>query len=213
MFSVVVTEEDLARERALVAELAARDPGLREGLSTPADLEDLSVYHQVAERLPRYDAMLIHGSAVALDGQAYLFLAPSGTGKSTHARLWRERYGARVAMVNDDKPLLRFRADGVWACGTPWQGKHDLGGNMMAPLRAAVLLSRAAENRIERVTAAEAYPALLQQCYVFQSPEGAARMLRLTERLAAEVPVFRLGCDMSPEAARVAREGIRRAIG
>ena len=65
-----------------------------------------------------------------------MFTAPSGTGKSTHARLWREAFGERVVMINDDKPLLLVRPEGVTVYGTPFRGKHGLGGDRSAPLRA-----------------------------------------------------------------------------
>ena len=91
-----------------------------------AYLETLAVYRKIAVRMLQHDTLLMHGSAVAVDGKAYLFIAASGTGKSTHTRLWREQFGARAVMVNDDKPLVHVKEDGVTVCGTPWDGKHRL---------------------------------------------------------------------------------------
>lgn len=68
-------------------------------------LETLAVYRKIVTRLVFSDILLIHGSAIAVDGKAYLFTAPSGTGKSTHTRMWREYFKDRAVMVNDDKPL------------------------------------------------------------------------------------------------------------
>ena len=70
-------------------------------------LETLAVYRKIAEKMPDYDALLFHGSCVAVDGAGYLFAAKSGTGKSTHTSLWRELLGERAVMVNDDKELCR----------------------------------------------------------------------------------------------------------
>ena len=209
IFSVVNTTDAIARERDLVSQLMAADPRAFGHLCAMEALDDQAAYHQVAERLPEFDAMLIHGSAIALDGQAYLFMAPSGTGKSTHARLWREHFGSRAVMVNDDKPMLRFREDGIWICGTPWQGKHDLGNNIAVPLRAACVLTRSAENHVEPLSPAEAFPALLRQSYRFDRADHAEQMLRLNERLMTAVPLFRLGCNMDPEAVRICYEGIQ----
>ena len=75
-------------------------------------LETLAVYRKISEKLPEYDTFLFHGSAIAVDGAAYIFTAKSGTGKSTHTRLWREMLGMRAVMVNDDKPLIKVLPDG-----------------------------------------------------------------------------------------------------
>ena len=208
IFSVVVGPQDIQREREALAQFDFPEPR-RSAPDGNNDLENASVYHQIAERLPEFDAMLIHGSAIALEGQAYLFLAPSGTGKSTHARLWRERFGGRAVMVNDDKPMLRFRDGRAFICGTPWQGKHDLGNNISVPLRAVCILRRSPRNHIEPLSPMAAFPALLQQCYSFEDPRHAERMLHLAERLAASVPAFFLGCNMEPGAAETAYAGIR----
>ena len=77
-----------------------------------------------------------------MDGQAVLFTAKSGTGKSTHTKLWRDLFGERAVMVNDDKPLLRILKDGVLVCGTPWDGKHRLSTNCALPLKAICILER-----------------------------------------------------------------------
>lgn len=212
IFSVVNTSQVIARERSLVSQLAAMDARSFGHLSAEESLDDQAAYHQVAECLPEFDAMLIHGSAIALDGQAYLFMAPSGTGKSTHARLWREHFGSRAVMVNDDKPMLRFREDGIWICGTPWQGKHDLGSNITVPLRAACVLTRSPNNHVEPLSPAEAFPALLRQSYRFEQAVHAEQMLRLNERLMGSVPLFRLGCNMDPEAARICYEGMQKYL-
>ena len=212
IFSVMNTTDVIAHERDLVRRLTAVDARTFGHLNAEEVLDDQATYHQVAECLPEFDAMLIHGSAVALDGQAYLFMAPSGTGKSTHTRLWREHFGSRAVMINDDKPMLRFREDGVWVCGTPWQGKHNLGNNIAVPLRAACVLTRSAENHIEPLSPAEAFPALLRQSYRFAQPLHAEQMLRLNERLMTSVPLFRLGCNMSPDAARICYEGMQKYL-
>ena len=96
-----------------------------------------------------YDTILFHGSVIAVDGIGYLFTAKSGTGKSTHTRLWREYFGDRAAMVNDDKPLLKITDSSVIAYGTPYNGKHRLGTNISVPLKAICILTRAADNHIE----------------------------------------------------------------
>lgn len=207
-FSVAVTDADLALER----EKSARE-ALAEGRAVPsftdAELEETAVCRKIAEQMPAYGTVLFHGSAVAVDGQAYLFTAKSGTGKSTHTRLWREMLGSRAVMVNDDKPLLRMDADGFLACGSPYNGKHRLGSNLEVPLKALCILTRAQENRIVRITKQEAYPMLLQQVYRPANPAALKKTLTLIDRLAAVTPLFRLGCNMEPEAAQVAYRAMK----
>jgi hypothetical protein len=195
---VRATPEDIARERAAA------------GADYPDDyLETLAVYRQIAEAMPRWDTVLFHGSAVEVDGAAYLFTAPSGTGKSTHARLWRELLGPRARMINDDKPLLRVGAAGVTVYGTPWNGKHGLGENASAPLRAVCFLSRGRENAISPVGAAAAYPLLLPQVYRPRDARAMKKTLALLDGLCRHVRFYRLACNMEPDAARLSYETMR----
>ncbi len=172
-------------------------------------LETLAVYRKIAEKMPAYDIVLCHGSAVAVDGEAYLFIAKSGTGKSTHTRLWRELLGERAVMVNDDKPLVHVTEAGAVVYGTPWDGKHHLSRNIDVPLKAVCILTRGAENRIEPVTPAEAFPMLMQQVYRPADPASLSKTLNLIEKLAASVSLWRLSCNMELDAARVAYEGMK----
>ena len=173
-------------------------------------LETLAVYRRIAERLPEYDTFLFHGSAIAVDGEAYIFTAKSGTGKSTHTRLWRELLGNRAVMVNDDKPLIRVYPDGSAAVyGTPWDGKHHLSSNMAVPLKAVCILERAEKNTIRQITAGEAYPMLLQQVYRPMDGEALSKTLTLIDRMAAAIHLWQLACNMDIEAARIAFEAMR----
>lgn len=208
-FSVTTAPEDIVFER----EKSAREDAL-EGIpvrefSKPY-LEKLAVYRKIADQMLKVDTMLFHGSAIAVDGAAYLFTAKSGTGKSTHTALWREKFGDRAVMINDDKPLLRMTEDGVWVYGTPWNGKHRLGINGRAPLRAICILERGLENHIERIEPVEALAMLLQQSYRPADPVGMGLLLGLLDRLTRDVRLYRLSCNMDPEAAVVAYEAMSR---
>lgn len=178
---------------------------------TDAYLETLAVYRRIAEKMPDYDTVLFHGSAIAVDGQGYLFTAPSGTGKSTHAGMWRELLGSRAVMINDDKPLLRITESGVIVYGTPWNGKHRLGSNVSAPLRAVCSLERAEENSIEEISVWEAVPVLLRQCYRPSEPAALQKTLLLLDRMTKTVQFFRLRCNTDPEAARISWQAMRPA--
>lgn len=176
-------------------------------------LETLAVYRKIATALLSRSVMLIHGSVIAVDGEGYLFTALSGTGKSTHVRLWRELFGDRAVMVNDDKPLVRVSGEArPLVFGTPWDGKHHLSNNIAVPLRAIVILERGEENEIHAISAEEAFPTLLQQSFRPEDdPALTIQALQLLSQLSQQVGLYRLYCNMNPEAARVAYEGITQA--
>lgn len=207
-FSVEVSPADISLER----EKSAREDAL-EGIPIrpfPDEyLETLAVYRKIAEQILQYDTFLFHGSVVAVDGEGYLFTAKSGTGKSTHTAFWRQEFGSRAVMVNDDKPLLQVKNGKVWAFGTPWDGKHRLSTNTCVPLKGICILERGAENHIEAISPRQALPMLLQQSHRSHKPEGTVQLLAILDQLTNAVSFYRLHCNLDPSAARVAYEGMQ----
>lgn len=206
-FSVAITPEDITYERQ---KSARKD--ILEGKPvwdySDAYLETLALQRKIAEKFFAYDTLLFHGSVVAVDGAAYLFTAKSGTGKSTHTRLWREMLGDRAVMVNDDKPFLQMTETGVVAWGSPWNGKHRLGSNIGVPLKGICILERSETNRIKPIRISDALPMLFQQSQRPQNPANLAKYMELVDKLANSVEFYRLGCNMDPEAARVSYEAM-----
>ena len=207
-YSVTITKADIDYER----EKSAREDAV-EGIPTrkfsDSYLEELAGYRKIAEQMINYDTVLIHGSVIAVDGVGYIFTAKSGTGKSTHTRLWCEYFGDRAVMVNDDKPLLHIADSGVIAYGTPYNGKHRLGANISVPLKAICILKRAADNHIEPITRNQAYMMLLQQVYRPADSVLMMKTLNLIDSLVDTVKLYRLGCNMDISAAKVAFEGMQ----
>ena len=206
-FEVAVTPADIAYERQRSARADELEGAAVREHADPY-LETLAVYRKLAQLLVQDDILLMHGAVVAVDGQAYLFTAKSGTGKTTHTRLWMQQFGDRAVMVNGDKPLLHITSEGVTVYGTPWDGKEHLSTNTSCPLKALCILTRSKTNHIERISKKEALPMLCQQSYRPCSPIGAQKMLALVNRLGSSVPLYRLGCNMEPEAAQVAYHGM-----
>ncbi|MCI5565507.1 MAG: hypothetical protein MR400_07415 [Clostridiales bacterium] len=206
-YAVVTTEADIAYERARSAREDARE-GVPVRKYADDYLETLAVYRKLAQTLTAADVLLMHGAVVAVDGQAYLFTAKSGTGKTTHVRLWLKQFGPRAVVVNGDKPLLHVTSEGVTAYGTPWDGKERLSRNMACPLKAVCILTRSETNRIERISKKEALPVLCQQSHRPAQPAALAKALALVDRLGGSVPLYKLGCNMEPEAALVAYRGM-----
>lgn len=154
------------------------------------------------------DGFCLHSSAVAYQGRAYLFTANSGTGKSTHARLWRETFGPDVRMINDDRPILAPR-DGVWtAYGAPWCGTGDLGENISAPVGAICYVIRSEHNEVKRLDAFEAFRRIFSQVPRPLNVDCMDALIKSIAAIVGTVPVYELRCANSPEAARTARDAI-----
>ena len=170
------------------------------------DCEYLCTGGSFYRQLLNFDGMLLHASAVVLDGKAYLFTAPCGTGKSTHTRLWLELFGDRAYILNDDKPALRLE-DGVWyAYGTPWSGKHDISSNERIPIAAICYLHQAKENRISKNTGAKAVFCLLEQTARPPEPALRGKVLELLDRVISDVPIWEMGCNLDVSAAKISSE-------
>lgn len=158
--------------------------------------EKLLLHRLISEALLSFDTLLLHGSVVALDDAAFMFTAKSGTGKSTHVQNWLDNIdGAYV--VNGDKPFIIVReADKApLACGSPWAGKENMQTNAIVPLKAIVLLERAEENQIERISFGQAFPFLLQQVYRPEDEEKMRKTLRLMQRMSSAVSFWRFHCN------------------
>ena len=208
-FSVTVRPEDLLFEQRELDEEARQEGMKRRKFSDPF-LERAAIQRAFAEALFDRSTLLVHGSTVAVDGKAYLFTAKCGTGKSTHTRLWREHFGSRAVMVNDDKPFIRLDETQVLACGAPWSGKHGLDTNITVPLQGICILERGGENRIIRIRPEEAMPMLLHQSFCPEDPGKQETFRALTEELAARVPLWRMECTIDPKAPEIAWEAMRK---
>ena len=204
-FSVTMTQADIDYERIKAARQDESE-GIPVRKLSDAYLELTAVQRKIAEELFHYDTLLFHGSVVAVDGQAYLFTAKSGTGKSTHTRLWRELLGDRAVMVNDDKPFLQITEDGVIAYGSPWNGKHHLGSNIAVPLKAICILERAEVNHIQAIPPKYALTTLIQQSSRPMNGALMGKYMELIDGLSRKVNFYRMGCTMSLDAAQMAYE-------
>lgn len=155
------------------------------------------------------DAFCLHASAVCRDGRAYLFCAASGVGKSTHAAQWLRAFGDAACVLDGDKPVLARSGSGWTASGTPWCGKEGCGLPRTAPLQGVCVLRRGPANAIERLTPAEALPALFEQTPKPSDAQGMERLLGLLDALLRQTPVYRLTCTPTPAAAELAYERMR----
>lgn len=146
----------------------------------------------------------IHTSVIQYKGKTVLFLGESGTGKSTHTRLWRENIEG-ATLLNDDSPILRVIDGKVWMFGSPWSGKTPCYKTESYPLAACVRLSQAPHNKIRRLNIPQGYAAIHPSC----PPDFAyddALYDCISETLSdvlGQVPIFHLECLPDADAARL----------
>lgn len=160
-------------------------------------------------KLLLHEGMMLHASAVAMEGKCYLFSAPSGTGKSTHTKQWQKFFGEENAeIINDDKPALRRMEDGWYAYGTPFSGKTDEQLNKKIKLQGICLLERGEKNEIQKLLPKEAISFLMQQTLIPKRMDLAEQLLKLMNQLLCEIPVYKMKCNISTEAAKMAYEAM-----
>lgn len=190
-FTATITEKDIAYERGLSTE-AFPD----------AYLESLALFRKLCDyALDNSNGIVFHCSAVMVDGEAYVFTAPSGTGKSTHTRLWREMLGDKAVMINDDKPIVRYIDGEFYVYGTPWNGKHHLDTNTRAKLKAICAIRQAKENVIERASTQEMLITIMNQTIRPTDITQMDKLLVLIDKMLKQVDLYKLGCNISREAA------------
>lgn len=197
--TVSVSDEQIAQEMSIA-----------ETEVTAGYAEGVCAYREICKRLPvEFGAYLFHSAVIEYGGDGFAFAAKSGTGKSTHIKLWRRRFGEGVHVVNGDKPILRFENGKLYAYGTPWCGKEGWQTNTRVPLKALCFLERSAENRIRRIGADEAVMLMFHQILTPQDMETVDSLFPLLDKTLREIPCYILGCNMSEEAAEVSYNGMK----
>ena len=207
---VVQTKNECGLLRHLCADfLSNGTPALTVELESADPVEQsVELLRRVNDRLIEQDTFLMHCSALAVDGEGYLFAAPSGTGKSTHAAMWRRVFGDRVVMINDDKPFIRVSHDGAHVYSSPWRGKHNLGENICRPLKAICFVERGDTDEIAPITPAMALDVIFDQLPRYTNPAHTVRLLELVDKLLTGTPLYRLRCTPTEGAAERAFFGM-----
>lgn len=152
-----------------------------------------------------YDTIAIHSSCIAYKDKAVLFLGESGTGKSTHTRLWRQHIEG-ATLLNDDSPILRMENNHLWAYGSPWSGKTPCYKPERREVAACVRLSQAPYNQVSKLTTLQAYGAIHPSC----PPEFAYdndlydMVSHIIGQILTSAPCYHLACLPDAEAAHLA---------
>jgi hypothetical protein len=132
----------------------------------------------------------LHASAIAFREEALLFSAPSQTGKSTQARLWKTRFPDEVRYINDDKPLLYEKDGTIYVSGTPFSGSSPLNANISLPLKALFFLQQGKNNELVRLGKEEFVPLVLRNIMRPKEKEIWDNTLKLIEKIIDKAPVY-----------------------
>ena len=202
-FRIHLTEEDIVYEETYATEQSF----------SPAYLETLALLRKIANILPNHRRFLMHGASISYEDKAYLFTAPSGTGKSTHIRLWKKYLGDKVKIVNGDKPFISFdeNAEGniePLIYGTPWAGKERWQRNCSEPLKGICFVQRGTTNTIRQMKPEECVMMLFNQVYMPDDSVAVGQTLELLDILVKNVPLYLLTCDISEDAVRHSFEAL-----
>ena len=158
--------------------------------------------------LLHYDGFAVHASAISYQGEGILFSAPSGTGKTTHTKLW-EQFDSSAFILNDDSPIIRFMEDGkAYACGSPWAGASGEGKNVIVPLKAIVFLQQAPENEITRLQTLQALQWLLGSVNRPVDKSLLDKLFTLIHLLLSETPCYILKCRPDLDAVETVRHAL-----
>lgn len=148
----------------------------------------------------------VHASVIEMHGKALVFLGESGTGKSTHSRLWLQHIPG-CTLLNDDEPVLRTFDDGsVRVYGAPWSGSTRCYRNDWAEVAAIVHLHQGTDNKLDRMTILEGLASLYKSAALLRSDrQNKDKVLDVVTRVVERIPVYRLDCRPDHEAVLLTR--------
>lgn len=153
------------------------------------------ILQKISEELFAFDVLLVHGAAISLNDEAFIFIAPSGTGKTTHIQKWLENC-KHAFVINGDKPFIKVNPDSPpLVYGSPWAGKENLYKNTVTPLHSIIVMERGENNSIWQISSAEAFPYLLKQTYRPLNEQKMRKTLRLMTNLSKSISFWHFYCN------------------
>ncbi len=177
-----------------------------------ANLEYLWVGTAFNLKLLEYNGMYLHSSTVVVDGKAYSFSAPCRTGKSTHTSLWLKMLGDRAYIINDDKAAFRKINGKFYVFGTPFSGKNEINVNTSVELGGICFVEQSETNSIERLSNDDALSLLISQTVRPSNPDRMILLCDFLDDLLKNVPIYKLKCNISLEAAELSYKTMSRRL-
>ena len=147
----------------------------------------------LSEFLIKYNAMIIHSSFIKYEDFGIVFSAPSGTGKSTQAELWKKYYHADI--LNGDRTVIRLMKDDYMGYGSPYAGSSQIYRNESAKIKAIIVLRQAKHNKLRRLFGKEAFLCILSEMSISQIDKNIIdKQSNWIMSLLKTVPVYLLEC-------------------
>ena len=171
-------------------------------------LESLAIYRKIAEKVIEYNGFLLHGVVVEVKKCGVAFLARSGVGKSTHARLWKELLKNEMTFINGDKPLVRIIDEKIFAYGTAWAGKEHLHTNTKTELRKICFVERSEKNECLPMKKNVVFERLIKQIYIPKDKLLFYLTLEYINTLIKKCDFYLIKCNTDILSAKTAYEGI-----
>lgn len=193
---IIVDEEELIKEKK---EFNNFDIGY---------IESLTVYRLIADKIPVYNRFLMHGAVITYDQMGFMFIAPSGTGKTTHIKLWKKYLGKHVDIVNGDKPILAIENNKIYAYGTPWCGKEKWHKNRRTILNGICFITQGKNNITRSINISQHFLKLMKQVYLSKDLTSMNYIFSCIDQLMKSVPFYILECDISEKAVKSSFEAL-----
>ena len=169
--------------------------------------EMMELCPRVSDALLPFDRLVFHALAFEWRGRVWLLTGPSGVGKTTHYLRWKLRYGEELRLLNGDKPLLEIPPEGaITVHPSPWYGKEGMQQYFSGPLGGIILLEKAAENRMRRMTPREAAGCLFTQLLITR------RACALEQALLERTPLWLLQNRGDSAAAELCRDTLSKEL-
>lgn len=200
-FEVAAAKEDIENERKIA------------GGFTDEMYESSAVLRKISTKiLTDYNGILFHGAVIEYNSKAYLFSAPSGTGKTTHILLWKKALKNEVTIINGDKPFVRI-IDGVpIVYGSPWKGKENLGANVSSKLDTIVFINRCERNFARPLSPDESLFRLLSSTAYPKNAFGRLKAIEILEKISGKIKFVDLFCNMNDNAYHTALKALTEGI-
>jgi len=159
--------------------------------------------------LHEFNALWLHSVLIEKNGQGYAFTAAPGTGKTTHAKLWLQAFDDAV-IVNGDNTIIRQSKDDdiFYGYGTPFCGKEGFNKNCRVPIKAICFLERSETNYVEKMNSLDAVLRMVKENFCLKR-SGLSVAMKIYLSLAQQVQFYIIHCNMDPEAARTAYDGLQ----
>lgn len=187
-YMISITQKEIEAEWANKSDLKGNFDSLQQRSMYPVS-ERKAFLRKIVDILPFHSVLLMHGAVVSDGKSAYMFTAPSGTGKTTRAHLFTDSH-PDYYILNGDKPLVKIEKDRVLVYGSPWKGKEHEGINEEATLKAIFLLVRSDHTKLTELRASEAFGFLTTQTCIPSNGKQTKRILHLIESLEGKTKIF-----------------------